>query len=96
MAAIWVWFVRLLPKGAREPVHEAAIRGWASMGGYVVGQMQVAFIDALSIGIGAYFLGVPLVIPIIVLVFFGSFIPIIGSLISQSWWPSWIRDSPSV
>ncbi|WP_314212193.1 AI-2E family transporter [uncultured Actinomyces sp.] len=79
---IWVWFVRLLPKGAREPVHEAAIRGWASMGGYVVGQMQVAFIDALSIGIGAYFLGVPLVIPIIVLVFFGSFIPIIGSLIS--------------
>lgn len=79
---IWVWFVRLLPKAAREPVHEAAIRGWASMGGYVVGQMQVAFIDAISIGIGAYFLGVPLVIPIVVLVFFGSFIPIIGSLVS--------------
>ena len=79
---IWVWCVRLLPKGAREPVHEAAIRGWASMGGYVVGQMQVAAIDALSIGIGAYFLGVPLVIPIVVLVFFGSFIPILGSLFS--------------
>ena len=81
---IWVWCVRLLPKGAREPVHEAAIRGWASMGGYVVGQMQVAAIDALSIGIGAYFLGVPLVIPIIVLVFFGSFIPILGAFFSGS------------
>lgn len=79
---IWVWCVRLLPVPAREPVHEAAIRGWNTVGGYVIGQIAVSFIDAVSIGIGAYFLGVPLVVPIVLLVFFGSFVPILGSLMT--------------
>ncbi|EEH64148.1 hypothetical protein HMPREF0044_0619 [Gleimia coleocanis DSM 15436] len=81
---IWLWFVRILPEGAREPLHESAIRGWLTLGGYVRAQITVAAIDALGIGLGAYFLGVPLAIPLGVLVFVGSFIPIIGAMITGS------------
>jgi len=28
--SIWLWCVRLLPAPARVPVHESAIRGWAT------------------------------------------------------------------
>ena len=81
---IWLWVVRLLPAPAREPVHESAIRGWVTMGGYVRTQIKVAAIDAVGIGAGAYFLHLPMVVPITVLVFFGSFIPIVGAFVSGS------------
>lgn len=44
--------------------------------------MLVASIDALGIGLVAFFLGLPLVIPIAVIVFLGSFIPIVGAVIT--------------
>ncbi len=79
---IWLWVVRLLPASAREPVHESAIRGWATLGGYVRTQIKVAAIDAAGIGLGAAVLHVPMAVPITVLVFFGSFIPIVGAFLS--------------
>lgn len=82
--SMWIWFVRMLPTSARVPAHEAGIRGWVTLGGYVRTQVQVAGIDALGIGIGAFALGLPLAVPITVLVFFGSFIPIFGAFISGS------------
>ncbi|MCS4485220.1 AI-2E family transporter [Gleimia sp. 6138-11-ORH1] len=81
---IWLWFIRIIPEGAREPVHESAIRGWITLNGYVRAQIMVAAIDAVGIGLGAYFLGVPLAIPLGVLVFVGSFVPIIGAMITGS------------
>ncbi|MDO5060895.1 MAG: AI-2E family transporter [Actinomycetaceae bacterium] len=81
---IWLWFIRILPEGAREPLHESAIRGWITLNGYVRAQILVAAIDAVGIGLGAYFLGVPLAIPLGVLVFVGSFVPIIGAMITGS------------
>ncbi len=81
---IWYWTVRLFPSNARVPVHEAAIRGWVTLSSYVKAQIIIAAVDAVSIGLGAYFIGVPLAIPLTILVFLGSFIPIIGSLISGS------------
>ncbi|WP_165216206.1 AI-2E family transporter [Schaalia sp. ZJ1691] len=79
---IWLWVVRLFPAPARVPLHESAIRGWVTLGSYVRTQIQVAAIDAIGIGLGAFFLGLPMVIPIVVVVFFASFIPIIGALVS--------------
>lgn len=79
---IWLWVVRLFPAPARRPVHESAIRGWVTLSAYVRTQIKVAAIDAIGIGIGAWALGVPMAIPITVLVFFGSFIPIVGALVS--------------
>nr|WP_243442540.1 AI-2E family transporter [Schaalia vaccimaxillae] len=79
---IWLWVVRLFPAPARVPLHESAIRGWVTLGSYVRTQIQVAAIDAVGIGLGAFFLGVPMVLPIAVVVFFASFVPIVGALVS--------------
>jgi predicted PurR-regulated permease PerM len=43
-------------------------------------QMFVAFVDAVGIGVGAAIIGVPLALPLGVLVFLGSFIPVVGAL----------------
>ena len=47
-----------------------------------VSEVGSTAIDAVGIGIGAAILGVPLAIPLGVLVFLGSFIPVIGALLS--------------
>ncbi len=49
---------------------------------YARTQLLVATIDAVGIGLGAFLLGVPLAIPIAVLVFLGAFVPIVGAVVT--------------
>lgn len=79
---IWGWVVGLLPQGSRERVHQAGRRGLVTLGGYTRTQILVAFVDAVGIGVGAALLGVPLALPLATLVFVGSFIPIVGALVT--------------
>jgi predicted PurR-regulated permease PerM len=44
--------------------------------------MVVALIDATGIGLGLWLTGVPLVLPLSALVFFGAFVPIVGAFVS--------------
>ncbi|WP_258805253.1 AI-2E family transporter [Pseudarthrobacter sp. NS4] len=81
-ARIWAFLVRLLPKKARAATYGAGRKGWASMVNYARIQMFVAFVDAVGIGVGAAIIGVPLALPLSVLVFIGSFIPIVGALVT--------------
>ena len=79
---IWAFLVRLLPRKARAATFGAGRKGWASMVSYARIQMFVAFVDAVGIGAGAAIIGVPLALPLGVLVFIGSFIPIVGALVT--------------
>ncbi|RDV10883.1 AI-2E family transporter [Arthrobacter sp. RT-1] len=79
---IWAFLVRLLPKKARAATFGAGRKGWSSMVSYARIQMFVAFVDAVGIGVGAAIIGVPLALPLSVLVFIGSFIPIVGALVT--------------
>ncbi|MDO5750262.1 MAG: AI-2E family transporter [Rothia sp. (in: high G+C Gram-positive bacteria)] len=79
---IWLFMVRLFPRAAQQAVNGAGRAGWKSLGAYVRVQILVAAIDAVGIGLGAAILGVPLAIPLGVLVFLGSFVPVIGALFS--------------
>ncbi len=74
------WVVNLLPGIARPRTWGASVRAWETLGSYVRVQILVAAIDAIGIAIGAAILGVPLYLPIGVLVFLGSFVPIVGAL----------------
>lgn len=53
-----------------------------SLGGYVRGTAIVAAVDAVGIGIGLAIVGVPLVIPLSVLVFLLAFIPLVGATLA--------------
>lgn len=78
--SIWRFLAGLAPRRARAAITGAGRQGWTSMANYVRVQILVAFIDAVGIGLGAAIIGVPLVLPLTVLVFLGSFIPILGAL----------------
>lgn len=84
---IWRWVVRLFPRNARPAVDGAGRVGWVSLTSFVRVQILVAFVDAVGIGVGAWVLGLvfggfPLVIPIAVAVFLGSFIPVVGAVLT--------------
>lgn len=81
-AGIWRWTTKLFPKTARSAVDGAARAGWVTVVNYARTQLLVATIDAIGIGLGAFLLGVPLAIPIAVLVFLGAFVPFVGAVIT--------------
>lgn len=82
--AIWLWLLRLLPRAAHQPLDVAAQRGWVTLTSFVRATIVVALTDAVGIALGAAILGVPLVVPLGVLVFLGAFVPVVGALISGS------------
>lgn len=79
---IWRWLVHLLPRVTHEHVDAAGRAGWRTLTSYVRATVVVATIDAVGIGVGAALLGVPLAIPLAVLVFLGAFVPIVGAFVS--------------
>ena len=79
---IWSWIVRLFPKRARAGVDGAGRAGWGTLQSFVKVQILVAVIDAVGIAGGAALLGVPFAIPIGVLVFLGSFVPVVGAIVT--------------
>ena len=79
---IFKWVMNLLPVPARPVATGAALKGWTTLVQYVRVQILVAAVDAIGIGIGAAFLGIPLVIPMTVLVFLTSFVPVVGAIAS--------------
>lgn len=79
-AGIWRWTLGIFPRKARPAVDGAARNGWATIVNYARTQLFVATIDAIGIGLGAFLLQVPLALPVAVLVFLGSFIPIVGAV----------------
>ncbi len=69
----------LTPARLRGDVAEIGRRLWATVGGYFRGQIIVAAVDAVFIGLGLVLLGVPLALPLSMLVFIGGLFPIVGA-----------------
>ncbi|MDT0320984.1 AI-2E family transporter [Streptomyces millisiae] len=81
-AGVWQWFLRLVPRSAREGVAGAGPRAWITLTGYVRGTVIVALIDALGIGVGLFVLEVPMAVPLGVIVFLSAFVPLVGAIAS--------------
>ncbi|MFF8384338.1 AI-2E family transporter [Streptomyces kanasensis] len=79
---VWEWTLRLMPAQARAGVAGAGPRAWRTLTAYVRGTVIVALIDAIFIGLGIYFLDVPLAVPLGVFIFLFAFIPLVGAVIS--------------
>ena len=83
-ARIWAWTVRLAPRAARERIDSSGRIAWVSLTQFVRATVLVALADAIGIMIVAVVLGVPLILPIGVLVFLGAFIPMVGAAVAGS------------
>ena len=76
------WFIARAPERLRDDMRAAGARGWGALAGYVRGTAAIALIDAVGIGLGLLIVGVPLVLPLTLLVFLGGFVPVIGAFVS--------------
>ncbi|WP_081241322.1 AI-2E family transporter [Streptomyces viridosporus] len=79
---IWEWSLKLVPAAARPGVAGAGPAAWRTLTAYVRGTVVVALIDAIFIGLGIYFLDVPMAVPLAVFIFLFSFIPLVGAVVS--------------
>lgn len=74
--------VGLFPQRLRSDIDAVAHRIWFTLGAYFRGQLVVALVDAIGIGIGLLVLGVPLAFPLAVLVLVGGLFPIVGAFVT--------------
>jgi putative heme transporter len=79
---IWAWTVRLFPKPARARTDGAGRQAWLTLTSYIRGQTMVALFDGVFITILLLILGVPLALPLGVLVFFGAYVPLVGAIVT--------------
>jgi predicted PurR-regulated permease PerM len=79
---IWAWVVRLFPRAARERADTSGRIAWISLTQFVRATVIVALTDAMGIMIVAAILGLPLILPIGVLVFLGAFVPMVGATVA--------------
>ncbi|WP_159620665.1 AI-2E family transporter [Arthrobacter zhaoguopingii] len=74
------WLLRWTTGTALLHTAEVTSRSWRTLSTYISSQAAVALVDAVFIGIGLWLLGIPLALPLAVLIFFGGFLPIIGAV----------------
>jgi predicted PurR-regulated permease PerM len=79
-----IWRALLLPFHGvpRDRLDLAGRTAWSVVTAYVHGTAVIATIHGVVIGLIAWLLGVPLAVPLGVLVFLGSFVPIVGALVA--------------
>jgi putative heme transporter len=79
---LWQAMLDFVPERRQQEVDELATRAWWQLGAYLRGQLLVALFDAVFIGLGLWFLDVPLALPLAVIVFFGGLFPIVGAFVA--------------
>ncbi|MFD8283786.1 AI-2E family transporter [Streptomyces solisilvae] len=79
---MWQWFREQLPERARSTWDRGARAAWSTFAGYTRGIIVVAASNAVLVGIALSVLRVPLALPLTLLVFFATFVPLIGSPIA--------------
>ena len=79
---IWAWLIKGLRPEPRQRADNAGAAAWAALVNYVRGTTAVAAIHAVFIGLALWLLGVPLLVPLIILVFVAAYVPLIGILVA--------------
>lgn len=78
---IWAGLMSHVADDATSQLNVAGSKAFSVLGGYMVGTAAISFVGAASQAAIMWILGLPLVMPVFVLSFFGGFIPYIGSLL---------------
>ena len=79
---IWAGLMSHVADDAASQLNAAGAKAFGVLGGYMVGTAAISFVGAASQAAIMWILGLPLVMPVFVLSFFGGFIPYIGSLLT--------------
>lgn len=74
--------VERLQQPRRAKVQRAGDRAWTTLGRYLRGLALIALCNAVLTGVALLLIGVPLVVPVALLTFIGSFIPFAGPIVA--------------
>jgi predicted PurR-regulated permease PerM len=77
---IWNWFLRAMSTETASRVDRAGHASWLVLVYYMRGTVAVAAIHAVVIGVVLSIMGVPLAVPLAILVFLAAFVPLVGLL----------------
>jgi predicted PurR-regulated permease PerM len=80
---LYGWFVRWMPARNREVIGQTVRIAWRGFSQYSQGLVLVAITNATLVTVVLLIMGVPLAIPLGIIVFFGAFIPYIGAPIAM-------------
>jgi predicted PurR-regulated permease PerM len=80
--SLFAWAVGQFPQDRQPQVREIGQVVWGNVSSYVRGVAVVALADALLIGLALVLIGVPLVVPLMVLTFLGAFVPLVGAVLA--------------
>lgn len=73
------WLIERLPEAHGDGLREVGRRSRVLLRRYLLATAFTGVIDAVLIGAGLLLIGVPAVLPLVVLTFFGAFFPIVGA-----------------
>ena len=79
---IWTWLLSAMPAQTARRVDRAGQAAWLALVYYMRGTVAVAAIHAVVIGLVLWIMGVPLALPLAVLVFLAAFVPLVGLLVA--------------
>ncbi|PZS16385.1 MAG: AI-2E family transporter [Acidimicrobiales bacterium] len=74
------WALGLASEERAVDLRVIGARAWTTLSGYVRGTAANGLVNATLMTIGLLLIGVPLVLPIALLTFFGGFLPIVGAI----------------
>jgi putative heme transporter len=79
---MWRWVVDRVAPERRELVAACGFAARRTLAAYLVGVAMAGTIEGVTIGIGLWIIGVPLVVPLAVITFFAAFVPILGATVA--------------
>jgi predicted PurR-regulated permease PerM len=79
---VWRFLVKGVPVDARPAVEAAGQAAWATISYYIRGTLIVALFHGVVVSVTLTILGVPLAFPLGVLVALGSFVPLVGAILT--------------
>lgn len=80
--SIFKFFLSWVPKHRVKKFRKSGIQTVLILGDYIRGTAFVSLIDTVGIAIGLFILGVPLALPLAVIIFLGGFIPMVGATLA--------------
>ncbi|NNF55793.1 MAG: AI-2E family transporter [Acidimicrobiales bacterium] len=79
-SAMWNTATRGVNSSRRKAINEAGSAAIQVMASYARAIFTTGFIDAVLIGLGLWVLGVPLVVPLMILTFIAALFPVVGAV----------------
>jgi predicted PurR-regulated permease PerM len=79
---VWGFLLKAVPQAARPVVDAASRAAWTTISYYIRGTLVVALFHGVVVVTTLTILGVPLAFPLAVLVALGSFVPLVGAVVT--------------